>query len=144
MAGGSALPQPPANFNMKQNERVEQLRKQLRKQVPKVTQEHIEGGKRMLEQVKKFEEEKDRSAKAELNGLAKDVGSFLYNATHGVGELFNGFGEGKKHHCSICLEQAIFNTRDSRWYCTDHRWFGNLTTEQQERERSCLLTKHRK
>lgn len=141
MAGEAALPVTPANFNMALNERVKYLKSVLKKQTPKVTQADIEGGKRMLEKVKGFEESKDQSIKTELTGLAKDVGNFVYNATHGVGKLFYGFGEGKRHICSVCLETAIFNTRDSQWYCSDHRWFGNLTTEQQEKERACLYSK---
>lgn len=126
---------------MKQNERVNYLKKVLKKQTPKVTQEHIEGGKKMLEKVIKFDEEKERSHRNEIRGLAEDVGSFVHNAVHGVGELFHGYGEGKKHLCSICLENAIFNTMDGRWYCSEHRWFGNLKTEQQEKERTCLFLK---
>lgn len=136
MVGGRSLHRPPPlkYMNKINKEKALQRIKELRKNPPKVTEEHHKGAARMLEQHKKFEESKDRSISNERKGLAKDVASFVYNQVNGVGQLFNGIGEGKKHRCSICKERAVFNTNDHKWYCAEHRWFGNLSEEQQKKE----------
>lgn len=119
---------------------------QLKKNPPKITQEHHDGAKKLLEQNKKFYESKDRTLANERKAFAKDVGDWTHNQIKGVGKLFHGFGEGKKTLCAFpgCgkHEGQMFNMNDGQWYDSEHRWFGNLTQEQQERERSqCLSTK---
>lgn len=137
----------PPTLNMdKKQQRIHALKKQFRKQLPKVEQSHIEGAKKLLEQHKKFEESKDRSIKNEMRGLAKDVGNYVYNATHGVGQLFNGYGNGKVRQliCHFCGEHCSdkwTNAKDGKWYGNDHVQFAGLSDEQQEKERACLSSK---
>ena len=102
---------------------------QLRKQAVNVTAEHFAGAKKLLDQHNAFEAAKDKDVANERKALAKDVAGFVHNQYNGVGVLFHGFGEGKRTTCEICKEHqsSMYNQKDGRWYCAEHRWFGNLS-----------------
>lgn len=111
---------------------------QLKKNAPKVTEEHKRQAAELFKKHQEFERSKDRSIENERKGLAKDVAGFVHTHLNGVGQLFNGFGEGKKVVCCLCKEHKgqMHNMKDGQWYCAEHRWFGNLTKEEQEKERN--------
>ena len=139
---------PTFKYMLSRHDKREAMKRveELQRNPPKVLPQHIEGAKQLLEQNKKFEAEKDRDIKRELQGLSKDCASFVHNRVNGVGQLFHGFGQGKRVLCSICEQHdsSMFNMNDGQWYCAEHRWFGNLTDEQKERERTCLSSKDTK
>lgn len=96
----------------------------------------------MFQKHKEYEAEKDRDIAREQKAFSKDLAGFVYNRIKGVGQIFHGFGEGKARSilCSICEqhESQMFNMKDGKWYCTEHRWFGDLNNGQQQKERKCL------
>ena len=130
-------------INKTEKREVKRAIEKLRRNPPKVTPQDHAHAQRLLDQNKKFEESKDRDIERERKALAKDVAGFVHTQFNGVGTLFHGFGEGKKALCSICEqhESQMHNMNDGQWYCSEHRWFGNLSKEQQKKERVCLSQK---
>lgn len=120
----------------------------IRKNPPIITQEHRDGAKQLLKQHEKNETKKDEEIKGELKDFSRDLAGFVHNHTQGVGKIFHGFGVGKKVICRFpsCQkhESQMHNMNDGKWYCQEHRWFGNLTEQQKRKERLCLLTKQKK
>ena len=116
---------------------------ELKKNPPRILPEHRAGAKRLLDQHNAHEIEKERDIARERKALAKDVASFAFNHTVGIGQIFHGIGEGKKNKCHICEEHKsqMFNMKDNQWYCSEHRWFGELNEEEKEKELLCLKTK---
>jgi len=107
----------------------------LRKNPPKVTQEHRDGAKKLLEQHKANEAEKDRDIRREVKDFSKDLAGFVHTHLNGVGELFHGIGDGKKVDCSHCGNHSsqMYNMNDGKWYCHEHRWLGDLNDEERKR-----------
>ncbi len=104
-------------------------------------QEHKDGAKKLLENHKAIEAEKDKDIKREIKDFSKDLSGFVHNHLNGVGEYFHGIGEGKKVNCKLCdrHESTMYYCKDGKWYCPEHRWFGNLTKEQKDNERSSYV-----
>mgnify|MGYP001591228163 FL=1 len=130
----------------KEDKRIAYRRiEEIRRNPPKITREHWDHADKLLKQNEAEEAKKDKDIKGELKDLSKDLSGFVYNQISGVGKIFHGIGEGKKSVCSVCEqhESRMYNMKDGKWYCQEHRWLGNLKTEQQEKERSCLSIKHK-
>lgn len=119
---------------------------ELRKNPPRLTKSDWAAGRKALQEHNKNEERKDKDIKREIGDLSKDLAGFVHNQINGVGKVFHGIGEGKKVICSFCEqhEARMFNMNDGKWYCQEHRWFGNLNEEQKRKEQSCLSTKRSK
>lgn len=126
--------------------KAEKMINDLRRNPPRLTKSDWAAGKKALQDHKDHEARKDEDIKREIGDLSKDLSGFVYNQINGIGALFHGIGEGKKVLCSICLkhESTMHNMNDGKWYCSEHRWFGDLNEEQKEKERKCLLTRRRK
>jgi len=114
----------------------------LRRNPPKVTQEHRNKAKDLEKQQIAFEESKDRDIVRERKALSKDIAGYVYNQYQGVGAKFHGIGEGKKVYCAFpgCgkHEGTMHNMKDNKWYDSEHRWFGDLNEQEKEKELSCL------
>ena len=110
----------------------------LRRNPPKVTRQHWDQAGELLKRDKEIKDEKDRDIRREIKDFSKDLSGFVYNRIKGVGEIFNGFGEGraKEIKCSFCEqhESIMHHMKDSKWYCPAHKWFGDLTEEQKQKE----------
>ena len=121
---------------------------ELRRNPPKITQEHVDGAKKLFKQHEAHEAQKDRDIRREIKDFSKDLSGFVHNHFNGVGAIFHGVGDGKKVICAFpgCgrHESIMHNMKDGKWYDHEHRWFGNLTEEQKQKERKCLLTRQTK
>ena len=126
-------------LNKEQKRLAYQRIEKLRKNPTKVTRsDWIESGK-LIEKHKADEAKKEKNIKSELKDFSKDLSGYVHNHLNGVGQLFHGIGQGRAREirCSFCErhESTMHNTKDGKWYCTEHRWFGNLTEEQKQKER---------
>lgn len=111
---------------------------ELRRNPPRITKEHLDGADKLLQKQKEFEKKKDLDIVRERQAFSKDIAGYVHNHINGVGVLFHGIGEGKKVVCAFpgCgkHEGTMFNMNDGKWYDSEHKWFGNLTEQQKERE----------
>ena len=130
----------------REDERIAYQRiEEINRNPPKITRKDWDFADKLVKEDKDAKAKKSKDVKNELKDLSKDLSGFVYNHISGVGKIFHGIGEGKKSVCSVCEqhESRMYNMNDGKWYCQEHRWLGNLTTEQQEKERSCLSIKHK-
>ena len=113
---------------------------QLRRNPPKVTQEHKDGARKMFQKHKEYEAEKDRDIAREQKAFSKDLAGYVYNHINGVGSVFHGVGDGRVKEITCNFpgcgkhESTMYNSKDGKWYDSEHRWFGNLTEEQKQKE----------
>lgn len=125
----------------KANQRI----KELKKNPPKPTHDDHVAAERLLNKWQKFEEDKEKDCRRELKDACYEAaGDVDRLVTRGaVSTVVHGIGEGKKVNCDVCQEHdsQMFFKKDNKWYCAEHRWFGDLTDEQKEKERICLSTK---
>lgn len=120
--------------------------REIEKNPPVITEAHRRHAAKLLEQNKKFYEDKDRGIDNERKAISKDLAGWVHNQYNGVGKVFHGYGEGKmrKIKCWFCGQHCSseFFSLNGKWYGKEHKQFSNLNEEEQERERkSCLLTK---
>jgi hypothetical protein len=121
----------------------------LKKNPPVVTEADMAEGRRLLGEHKKNEDRKDRDIKTEIGAVAHDVSGYIRNQLSGIGQLFNGFGEGKIREvkCHFCGEHCSgeWHFVDGNWYGKEHKQFASLSDAEQEKEReSCLKTNQKK
>jgi len=112
----------------------------LRRNPTKITEADRRAADAEFKKQQDFERSKDRSLENERKGLAQDVAGFVHNHVNGVGTLFHGIGPGKTRQitcefpgCGI-HEGEMFNMKDSKWYCGNHKGFGNLEESQKQKE----------
>jgi hypothetical protein len=138
--GGSRLLRwlpPPIKHMDKESKRIAmQTIERIKKNPPKITRQDWDASKKLLAEHMSNEDTKDRHIKSDIDNLSRELAGFAYNSIKGCGKLFYGIGNGKKAICSYCGEHSgqMYNMNDCRWYCSEHKWFGNLTEKQKEKE----------
>lgn len=140
------LPSPASHNYMKVDKRaVMRQVENMRKNPPRVLPQHHAEAKKLLDKNKAFYEAKDKDIARERKSVSREIADWTYNQIRGVGKVFHGFGEGKARTliCSFCGEHCSsqWYSVNGKWFGSEHKQFSELTGDELERERLCLLQK---